>query len=154
MITPAKGSHRIVLLSPKRQTGETLRRLAAKLLLRKHLEDVLPSLLPHQVGVGVRGALDCVIHNLKAWASVAMPGHALLTIDFRNAFNEVLRSAMLRKVASDAPKFSAYAQYCYEDASDLRGDGFVLLSEEGTQQGDPCAPLFFALTLQTVLTCI
>jgi len=75
--------------------GETFRRLAGKLLLRKHLADVLPSLRPHQVGVGVRGGVETVIHDLRAWVRKARLGEGILSIDFRNAFNEDERATYL-----------------------------------------------------------
>ena len=69
----------------------------------------------------------------------------LLQLDFRNAFNTVLRDAVLQAIRDQCPWFLAYAKACYGSAVCLFSmEGLVLLSRVGVQQGDPCGPLFFA----------
>ena len=131
--------------------GEVLRRLTAKLLLKQHLDEVLPHLHPWQVGVGVRGGSESVIHDIRAWADTATPGDGVLGIDFRNAFNEIDRGHVLRQTHKLAPSFFPYADFCYGCPTSLLGNGFKLSSEQGTAQGDPLAPLLFVLGLKTLV---
>ena len=54
-------------------------------------------------------------------------------------------------IADMAPQFAKYAWFCYGAPTPLVGQGFTIPSEQGTQQGDVCGPLFFALTLRRLL---
>lgn len=114
-----------------------------------------PSLAPLQVGVGVRGGAQVLGHAIRAGVK-AHPEDVTLQLDFKNAFNMIHRGAMLQAVASRAPQLLKFAQWTYQKASPLRLPGAppdvpALWSKAGVRQGDPCGPLFFALTLQTVL---
>jgi hypothetical protein len=128
--------------------GETLRRLAAKCLVEKHQAAVIEYLEPLQLGVGVRGATEAIIHRVKEWLHSGVPAdHALLLLDFSNAFNTLDRTAMLRAISERCPHFLPYARFCYGAPTPLLGPGCSLNSQCGTQQGDACGPLFFAVTV-------
>jgi hypothetical protein len=131
--------------------GEVLRRLAAKCLVQQFQAEVVEHLLPHQLGVGVPNATEIIAHAVRAWAAKATNDESLILIDFANAFNTVDRQKMLEAVSKDAPQFLPYANYCYGAPTPLIGQGFQLSSCEGTQQGDVCGPLFFAVTLQQLI---
>ena len=92
----------------------------------------------------MRSRLGTSTHNPQ-------PGEALPPVDFENAYNSLDRQAMLDAVCTDAPEFARYAAFCYDAPAPLIGEGFCIRSEEGTQQGDVCGPLFFSLTLNQVL---
>ena len=131
--------------------GETLRRLAAKCLVEKYQSTVLEYLTPLQLGVGVRGATEAIIHRVKEWLHSGVPAdHALLLVDFSNAFNTLDRSAMLRAISERCPHFLPYAVFCYGSPTPLFGPGGCISSQCGTQQGDACGPLFFAVTVHSV----
>ena len=131
--------------------GETLRRLAAKCLVARYQAAAVEYLAPLQLGVGIPGATECIIHRVKEWMHSGVPAdHALVLLDFSNAFNTLDRSAMLRAIALRCPHFLPYARFCYEQPTPLfRASGHIE-SRKGTQQGDVCGPLFFAVTLQAV----
>eukprot|EP00660_Eupelagonema_oceanica_P019806 gene19806-biopygen19481 len=80
-----------------------------------------------------------------------VPGKVLLKLDFRNAFNTIDRSIVLKAVRERLPTISPWVEFCYADPSRLFFDGAVLFSEEGVQQGDPLGPLLFALALQPLV---
>ena len=83
--------------------GETLRRLAAKCLIKRYQADAAESMVPTQVGVSIPGATEAIVHKVREWAASAAPDEALLQVDFRNAFNTVDRSAMLASIAETCP---------------------------------------------------
>ena len=85
--------------------GETLRSLAAKVLMAKYQSETSSELAPLQVGVGQPGAVESTVFKVREWARSAPAGHALLSLDFSNAFNTVDRSVMLKAIASRCPRF-------------------------------------------------
>ena len=128
--------------------GDTLRRLAAKALMRQCLGAVKEKLAPLQVGVAVPGAGEKVVHRLLDWAATA-PDEVLLQVDISNAFNSLSRSALLEAVASHAPDFLPYAVSCYALPSRMCGRSFHLWAESGVHHGDVGGTLFFSLAITT-----
>lgn len=96
-------------------------------------------------------ATEIISHALQAWAEGANSDESLVLVDFANAYNSLDRQKMLESIAADAPDFLPYANFCYGAATPLRGRDFLLWSEEGTQQGDCCGPIFFSVTLQQLV---
>jgi hypothetical protein len=104
--------------------GETLRRLSAKCLVGRYQPAAVETLFPIQLGVGVRGATEAIIHKAKEWLHSRIPAdHAMMLLDFSNAFNSLDRSAMLRAIADRCPHFLPYAAYCYGAPTPLLGPG-------------------------------
>ena len=129
--------------------GETLRRLVGKMLIRRYQQPVVDEvLLPLQVGVGLPGGAEQVIHKVRHWLLYAPPGEGLLQLDFSNAFNCFDRGTLLQAVAISCPAFLPYATACYGQPAALYHSSGVLSSEAGVHQGDPLGPLFFALVAQ------
>jgi len=131
--------------------GETWVRLAG-LCAMAASPGIGPALAPLQLGVGVRGGSQCMGHAIRAGIA-ADPGCVTVQLDWRNAFNTVSRGAMLKAVAQRAPGLLPFAAWLYKQPGRLwiagaPPDDNLLLSERGVRQGDPCGPLFFALTLQ------
>ena len=124
--------------------GELIRRVVGKLLISRYQGDYVQGFVPTQLGVGVRGGAELIIHKLRAWASVAGADQALLQLDFRNAYNSVARSKLLESVQQRCPMFLPFAKAAYGHHGTLFGLGFAIASEEGEHQGCPCGPLFFA----------
>ena len=96
--------------------GEVLRRLAAKVLTARYQANVVARLAPLQVGVGLPGAAEALAHRVRQWSATATSGSALMTLDFRNAFNSLDRTAMLRAIARYCPEFVPHATFCYGPA--------------------------------------
>ena len=74
--------------------GETLRRIAAKCLVARFQPDAVGELTPLQLGVGVPGAAEAIVHHFSDWRRrvPADSDEALLRIDFSNAFNTLDRT--------------------------------------------------------------
>lgn len=116
------------------------------------------ALAPLQLGVGVRGGSQIIGHALNTGIATN-PDYATLSMDWKNAFNELDRGEMLKAVAKRQPSMLPYAVWAYRHSSRLFVRGFPqgtppILSERGVRQGDACAAYYFALTEQDVLEAI
>ena len=133
--------------------GDTLRRLVGKVLLAtSHAKEQVDSLRPLQVGVGVKKAAESVAMGMQALASALDAGSqwVVLQVDFKNAFNTVDRTTLLRAAAQRAPSSFNYLCYAYGSPAPLFVGDTIILSQAGTHQGCPLGPLGFALGLQDV----
>ena len=72
-------------------------------------------------------------------------------IDFEDAFNCVNRQAFLKQCRENFPGLSRWAEWCYDQPSNLYFGTNLIVSENGVQQGDPLGPMLFALALQPLL---
>ena len=79
------------------------------------------------------------------------PGHLLLKLDFKNAFNTLRRDKMLESVKEVAPELFTFINAAYGQPSLLFCGDCVLESADGVQQGDPLGPLLFCLTIQPLI---
>ena len=133
--------------------GDTVRRLAGRVLLASVANRVTGVLAPHQLGVGARGATEAILHVVNAFLR-QHPNFMLLIFDYRNAFNCASRAAALEAVMADDDLCAAvpYLKLFYSEeaqlwlrATDDDGQPLSVLSREGAQQGDVLGPLLFAL---------
>ena len=85
-------------------------------------------LSPLQVGVGLPGATEAIIHKVREWMRNPPPEHALLQMDFADAYNTIGRTAMFKAIAQRCPKFLPYATFCYGASTPLVADGFCIES--------------------------
>ena len=96
--------------------GLTLRRLVAKLAVDQTMGVVKSSFQPVQLGVGVSRGLEAGIHAGRQFLNSLSPGHAMLKLDFANAFNTIRRDSLLECVSRVAPGIYpfVYATYAIE----------------------------------------
>jgi len=131
--------------------GYVWRRIAAKVAC-SHVKDACASLLaPRQLGFGVSGGAEAAVRAARRFLDNMQPGQLFLKIDFRNAFNTLRRDAILEAIEKHFPELLLYAASTISSPTDLQFGQFVLLSEEGAQQGDPLGPLYFCLVFKEVL---
>ena len=109
------------------------------------------TLLPNQAAVSVPGGAAILGHAVRQGS--LHPDTVTITLDIANAFNTLDRTAMLEAVATRGPSLLPFATYMYAQPSTLYISGAhegtePILSSQGVRQGDPCAPLFFALGIQ------
>lgn len=109
------------------------------------------TLLPHQFAVSISGGAQILGHALRLGSQD--PEAVTISLDIENAFNSVSRNAILEGIAKRAPGLLPFAAYTYATSSTLYISGGwegsePIASTEGVRQGDPCAPLFFALCIQ------
>ena len=75
----------------------------------------------------------------------------LLKLDFKNAFNSLNRETMQKYVHSNRLELYNYTHCAYSKPSKLFYGCSNIMSEDGTQQGDPEALPLFAETIQTLV---
>lgn len=133
--------------------GEVLRRLVSKCLMSVILPQAIECLSPLQLGVGIPGGSESIIHAVNLHLSSNNPSSdkPTLLVDFTNAFNSIDRSSMFSSIRQRLPSLSAWFESCYGSAPILYYRDRSLASCSGVQQGDPLGPLGFALTLQPLI---
>ena len=133
--------------------GNLLRRLVAKCCASKLQDKAAAVLGPHQLGVGVPGACEGIVHTVRKLLE-ADPSLFCLQVDLVNAFNLVNRDAAMEAVLQNFPEVLAWVKTCYGQPSHLLFGLVTLSSQLGFQQGDPLASLLFSLVLQSVVNLI
>ena len=141
-----KGDHRPIAV------GEVLRRLVSKCLVTLSHHQVLSLLSPLQLGVGVKGGCEAIVHATnRLMTSLQDSDCWTLLLDFSNAFNSINRQAMFVQFHRYLPGLSAWMESCYFGQLLLLLGKDIIHSCCGVQQGDPLGPLGFALTLHPII---
>jgi hypothetical protein len=141
--------------------GEVFYRLAAYRCHVMVMRTARTLLAPIQLGIGVPGACEAIVHNIQHALEKCTPEEepmAALAVDFRNAFNCVSRKAILNSVYSHLGLRHIWrlVHFAYSSPSALytRDDEgrYVarLYSCEGVRQGDPISALLFSVAIQPV----
>ena len=81
--------------------GCTLRRLVAKVACNKVVGDMAHVLAPRQLGYGVWGGSEAAVHAARSFLKNmrSRSEHAMVKLDFSNAFNSIRRDRMLEVVS-------------------------------------------------------
>ena len=130
--------------------GTTLRRVGSKILFqRENWEDLVEQ---HQLGVGVKGGAEIAVHGMrmllqKICLHEDMKDYVSLSLDFKNAFNNVLRSVMLGLIKKHHPNIYPWVVLGYGEHSKLFYGSSVIMSRCGVQQGDPLGPALFSVVV-------
>ena len=131
--------------------GNILRRLTSKCIMFNISSRASGLLGPHQLGVGVRGGLEAIIHSVKYLNNNMMEDTMILQVDLTNAFNCCDRDAAFHEVEKHFPECMKWVLTCYNNDAELNFGNSVILSRTGFHQGDPLASLLFSLTLQPLV---
>ncbi len=111
-----------LLASPKKSgghrpiaVGEVLRRLTSKCLASTSLRSAISSLTPLQLGVGVKGVCEAIIHTTShlLFSSDDPDQCWCLFLDFSNAFNCISRKSMFAEIRQRIPHLAAWMESCY-----------------------------------------
>ena len=126
-------------------SGEALRRLVGKALLRTEMDTLREHLLPCQLAVGVPAGAEVMPLLARQWWRhyEQDTSRILLTYDEGNAHNVVDRHAFLTWMREVCPGLSRWLEYIYPTAHPTKVfyNGRILDSAAG---GQPCCPPMMA----------
>src|SRR6266516_129866 len=97
--------------------GLTLRRLVAKIASFRALSSCAAVLGPSQLGVGVKGGAEALVHSARMYVQRMDESRAFAKLDFQNAFNSVQRAAVFEAVAKHRPDLLAFMEAAYGSPS-------------------------------------
>ncbi len=131
------------LLLASKKKGGGLRPIAVGEILSR-LTAVGPEavklLSPIQLGVGVKGGCEAVVHavsRVQEDVDILPEELCTLLLDFSNAFNSVnRREAMFKEVRARIPSMAAWMESCYGVQPILQLGDHTILRCCGVQQGD------------------
>ena len=131
--------------------GNLLRRLTSKCFNAGTADRAAARLGPHQLGVGVRGGLEAIVHTVRQLVEIGGEDLAVLQLDLKNAYNMASREAAFKEVEEHFPDCLRWVLTCYNVEAELVFGDHIILSRSGFHQGDPLAGLLFSLVLQPII---
>ena len=129
--------------------GCTLRRLAAKCAEAHNMRAMGAHLAQHQLGCGVPMGTETAAHAACIFLHHLQPGHLLLKLDFKNAFNCLHRQKIA--VRDQLPELFPLVLSAYSAPSCLFFGQEIIQSTEGVQQGYSLGPLLFCITIHNMV---
>jgi hypothetical protein len=135
--------------------GEVLRRCGGRHLCRSERRSACAFFEARKQMAFSPGGAEVVFHGTRRYARHLMAHPELrkviLKLDCTNGFNLAKRTKFLTRVATALPSFARYAQAAYGQPTHLYVGDYVILSEDGSQQGDPPGPHFFAVDMAELM---
>lgn len=113
-------------------------------------DDIQDAAGPLQVCAGHLSGCEAAVHAMRRVFET--PGtDAVILVDASNAFNSLNRQTALRNIQQLCPTLSKVLINTYREDVNLFIDGEVLLSQEGTTQGDPLAMAMYAIAITPLI---
>ena len=106
--------------------------------------DILDTTGIDQLCAGLQGGCKAAIHVVRNMF-VSLDCEAIILVDASNAFNLLNRKLALLSIHQLCPSIAIILTNCYCSEIPLFIDGNIILSSEGTTQGDPLAMVMYAL---------
>ena len=129
---------------------ETPRRIIAKAILAVTCGVIQDAAASIQLCAGQMTGTEAAVHTMNL-AFNSDESNTVLLVDASNAFNSLNRQTALRNIRVLRPSISTILMNTYRQHTDLFVDGSVLLSQEGTTQGDPLAMPMYAIALKPLI---
>ena len=123
--------------------GDTARRIIAKAILNITRQDIQEVAGSAQLCAGQISGIEAAVHAVRTLFH-REEIEALLLVDASNAFNSLNRQTALHNIQRLCPSIATALINTYRAPSELYVDTDVLLSREGTTQGDPLAMPMYA----------
>jgi hypothetical protein len=132
--------------------GLVLRRLVCKLAVRKIMPALIRHLSPTQLGVGVSGGCESIVHAIVKLAEEQIddPTMASAAMDSWNAFNVTKRQAFHDEVLKYIPGIYRLVILLYGCIAIMFLGCFQVESSEGVTQGCPLGPPLYAMAARPV----
>ena len=124
--------------------GDTARRIIAKALLSIVGPDIQDASGCQQLCGGQIAGIEAAVHATRS-AFESDDCEAVLLVDASNAFNALNRMVALHNIRHNCPPIATILINLYRSPTELFVDGDVILSQEGTTQGDPLAMAMYGL---------
>ena len=134
--------------------GDIIRRLVSKCFSYALAEKAASLLAPFQLGVGVRGGCEALVHTARALLEDPdTPKDSLnvMQLDLINAFNVADRVTAFEEVKELFPELARWMESTYGSQAELIFGEVIILSCQGFHQGDPLACLFFSVVLHHII---
>ena len=131
--------------------GNLLRRITSKCFSFATSDRAAAFLGPLQLGVGIRGGLEAIIHAVRQVVEEGDESLGVLQVDLINAYNLVDRDSVFQEVQEHFPEMIKWVLTSYGSQAELVFGKFIILSQTGLHQGDPLAGFLFSLVLQTII---
>ena len=132
---------------------EVIRRIVSKAILSVTRSDIQSAVGALQLCAGQDGGCEAAIHGMKSIFEDEECEGALL-IDANNAFNSLNRATTLYNVQNLCPSIATALINIYRSNAELFVDNEVILSKEGTTQGDPLAMAMYALGVTPLIQAV
>ena len=130
--------------------GDTARRIIAEAVLTVVGSDVQEATGCWQMCGGQISGIEAAVHAARS-AFELEENEAILLVDATNAFNTLNRQVALLNIRRLCPPIATILINSYRCPSDLLVDGDIILSQEGTLQGDPLAmPMYGLATIPII----
>ena len=123
---------------------EVIRRIVGKAVLAIVAKDVVQAAGPLQLCAGQSAGCEAAVHAMRKVFNDTSTD-AVILVDATNAFNNLNRLVALINIRHLCPSIAIILINCYRSDISLYVGKKVILSQEGTTQGDPLAMAFFAL---------
>ena len=124
--------------------SDTARRIIAKALLSIVGPDIQDASGCQQLCGGQIAGIEAAVHATRS-AFESDDCEAVLLVDASNAFNALNRMVALHNIRRICPPIATILINSYRSPTELFVDGDVILSQEGTTQGDPLAMAMYGL---------
>ena len=132
--------------------GYLIRRLAAKCANRHVIQRRSEILKPVQLGVDVPGGAEATVHATRCLLSQMPSDHAIVKLDFINAFNSVWREVVLDAAAQNTSELYRFVHAACSCEPILAFGEHQILSKEDIRQGKPLSALEFCEAVQPLLS--
>ena len=124
--------------------GDTARRIISKAVLAIVGPNIQDALGCQQLCGGQIAGIEAAVHATRA-ALESEESQAALLVDATNAFNTLNRQVALHNIRRLCPPIATILINSYTSPTELFLDGDIILSQEGTTQGDPLAMAMYGL---------
>ena len=129
-----------------------LRRINSKAVTMSVKEEIKIAVGAMQTCSGIEGGIEAAIHVMKE-SFGEESCDAILLVDATKAFNNLNRQTALHNIKQLCPSYYKFLRNSYETPTRLFVNGTynIILSQEGTTQGDPAAMAMYALGIRPLM---